>query len=147
MAVVINVLSTFSDAGLQSAQKELDKFAKATETKMKRFGDAAGNIALGIGAGFAGAGAGLLLVGESFDEAFDTIRTGTGATGDALAGLQNDFKAVVSAVPASFGDASQAVTVLNQRLGLTGEPLQQIAGQMLELFALPAPNWAQMLNR
>jgi len=133
MAVVINVLSTFSDAGLQSAQKELDKFAKATETKMKRFGDAAGNIALGIGAGFAGAGAGLLLVGESFDEAFDTIRTGTGATGDALAGLQNDFKAVVSAVPASFGDASQAVTVLNQRLGLTGEPLQQIAGQMLEL--------------
>lgn len=133
MAVVINVLSTFSDAGLQAAQKELDKFTKTTQSKMAKFGDAAGKVALGIGAGFAAAGAGLFAVGQSFDEAFDNIRAGTGTTGDALAGLQNDFKAVVSAVPASFGDASNAITVLNQRLGLTGQPLQILSQQMLEL--------------
>lgn len=133
MAVVINVLSTFSDAGLKAAQKELDDFSKKTQTKLGKFGDAAGKVALGIGAGFAAAGAGLFAVGQSFDEAFDSIRVGTGATGDALSGLQNDFKAVVSAVPASFGDASTAITTLNQRLGLTGQPLQQLSQQMLEL--------------
>lgn len=133
MAVVINVLSTFSDAGLKKAQSELDEFSKKTQKKMGAFGDAAGKVALGLGAGFAAAGAGLFAVGQSFDEAFDTIRAGTGATGDALAGLQNDFKAVVSAVPASFGDASNAVTILNQRLGLTGQPLQTLSAQMLEL--------------
>jgi phage-related minor tail protein len=133
MAVVINVLSTFSDAGLKAAQKELDNFSKSTQSKLSRFGDVAGKVALGLGAGFAAAGAGLFAVGQSFDEAFDSIRAGTGATGDALAGLQNDFKAVVSAVPASFGDASVAITTLNQRLGLTGEPLQQLSEQMLEL--------------
>jgi phage-related minor tail protein len=133
MAVVINVLSTFSDAGLKAAQKELDDFSKKAQTKLGRFGDVAGKVALGIGAGFAAAGAGLFAVGQSFDEAFDSIRVGTGATGEALAGLQNDFKAVVSAVPASFGDASNAVTILNQKLGLTGQPLQQLSQQMLEL--------------
>lgn len=133
MAVVINVLSTFSDAGLKAAQKELDDFSKKTQTKLGRVGDAAGKVALGIGAGFAAAGAGLFAVGQSFDDAFDSIRVGTGATGEALAGLQNDFKAVVSEVPASFGDASAAITVLNQRLGLSGQPLQKMSEQMLTL--------------
>lgn len=86
-----------------------------------------------VGAAAAGAVAGLYAVGSTFDEAYDKIRVGTGKTGEALAGLQESFRNVVSSVPASFEDASTAIADLNVRLGLTGEPLESIAGQMLNL--------------
>ena len=86
-----------------------------------------------VGAAAAGAVAGLYAVGSTFDEAYDKIRVGTGKTGAALEGLQQSFRNVVSSVPASFEDASSAIADLNTRLGLTGEPLESIAGQMLNL--------------
>ena len=87
---------------------------------------AIGGAAVGIG--------GLLYgVGASFDDAFDQIRVGTGATGDALADLQQSFKDVASNTPASFGEVSTAITDLNQRLGLTGQPLEDLATQFLNL--------------
>lgn len=89
-------------------------------------------IGLGITAGIGLALAGLKLGGE-FDEAFDTIRVGTGATGEALAGLEEDFRAVFGSVPTSMGPAATAIADLNRRLGLTGTPLQDLAGQFLEL--------------
>jgi len=133
MAVVLNVISTFNDKGLKSATNELDKFSKATTEKLSTTTKAMGAVGFGILAGAGAVGAGLYQIGSSFDEAFDAIRTGTGATGPALEALQNDMKAVASAVPASFADAGAAVTGFNQKLGLTGEPLQLLSEQALEL--------------
>lgn len=89
---------------------------------------AGGLLAGGIAAGFAA-----FKIGETFDTAFDEIRIGTGATGEELAGLQEDFKAVFGSVPTDAGLASQAITELNQRLGITGGQLQGTAQQFLEL--------------
>lgn len=86
-----------------------------------------------MGAGFAALGGAAFALGTKFDDAYDKIRVGTGATGEALNGLQGDFKAVVSTVPATFEDASTAITTLNQKLGLSGEPLQSLSEQMLQL--------------
>jgi phage-related minor tail protein len=96
------------------------------------FGIAAKGAMAGLGAAVAGV-AGLAKLGESFDGAFDTIRTGTGATGKSLERLQDDFKTVFSSVPVSMGDASTAIADLNKRLGLSGKPLQRISTQMLNL--------------
>jgi TP901 family phage tail tape measure protein len=90
----------------------------------------AGTAAIGVGA--AGA-AGLFKIGSDFDSAFDAIRVGTGATGDALAALQDDMKSVLKEVPASIGDTGQAIADLNTRLGLSGEPLQELTAQFLNL--------------
>jgi TP901 family phage tail tape measure protein len=133
MAVVLNVISTFNDKGLKSATNELDKFSKATTEKLGTTTKAMGAIGFGILAGAGAVGVGLYQIGSSFDEAFDAIRTGTGATGPALEALQNDMKAVASAVPASFADAGTAITMFNQKLGLTGQPLQLLSEQALEL--------------
>ncbi len=75
----------------------------------------------------------LAKVGSDFDAAFDTIRVGTGATGQALEGLKADFREVARSVPADFGMVGTAISDLNTRLGLTGEPLQQLSTQMVEL--------------
>ena len=89
---------------------------------------------VGVMAGVAVAiGVGLFKVGREFEDAFNTIRVGTGATGDDLEGLKDDFKAVVRDVPTDFDTASTAIADLNTRLGLTGPELQERAKQFLEL--------------
>lgn len=79
------------------------------------------------------AGAALLKVGADFEAGLATIRTGTGKTGAALEALDRDMKAVLATVPQGVGDVSTAIADLNTRLGLTGEPLQAMAKQMLDL--------------
>ena len=89
-------------------------------------------IALAIGAAV-GAGLAAVNIGGDFDKAFDTIRVGTGAVGDDLEGLKDDFREVFASVPVAMGPASEAVADLNTRLGLTGQPLQDLATQFLNL--------------
>lgn len=92
-----------------------------------------GSSLAALGAGVAaGIGAALYKVGETFDEVTDTIRTGTGATGEALDGLVDVAKRVGSTTPAEFSKIAPVVADLNTRLGLTGEDIETVAKQVLE---------------
>jgi TP901 family phage tail tape measure protein len=83
--------------------------------------------------GVVAVGAGLIAVGTSLDEAYDKIRTQTGATGVELDALKTSFETVSSTVPADMGSVSDAIATLNQTLGLTGPELETVATQMLNL--------------
>ena len=72
-------------------------------------------------------------LGSQFDEAADAIRIGTGATGDALDGLLDDFDEIYKSVPTTMEDASKAIADYNTRLGLTGPQLQEISKQALQV--------------
>lgn len=94
-------------------------------------------------AGAVGAGTALLAVGklafeagQEFDAATDTIVTKTGATGQALAGLQENFKAVFTSIPTDAATASSALAELAARTGATGLPLQEMTKQLLEATRL-----------
>lgn len=111
----------------------LDKTLSGTTKAIGAFGKAAV-------AGLAAAGGALVGVGKfafdsavQVDEAMDTIRIGTGATGDALAGLGDSFKTVFKGVPASAEDAGTAIADLNTRTGATGKALEELAKQSLLL--------------
>lgn len=82
--------------------------------------------------GAAAAGKALYDLGGRFDEVQDTIRVGTGATGDALTGLVDVAHNVATSVPTSFEAAGSTVADLNTRLGLSGDTLQTVASQYLE---------------
>jgi TP901 family phage tail tape measure protein len=86
-----------------------------------------------VGVAAAAAGKALYDIGGEFEHANNIIRAGTGATGKHLKKLEDDFKSVVSHVPASFEEAATAVTELNKRLGLSGKPLRERSHQFLEL--------------
>lgn len=62
-----------------------------------------------------------------------TIRTQTGATGDALKGLAGNMKNVGKGVPESFTEVGGAIAQLNVKLGLSGTPLEKMTTQMLNL--------------
>jgi len=101
-----------------------------------KFGKLGTAAAVGVGAiaiGAVAAGKALYDIGEQFDDAYDRIRTGTGATGKELGRLKADFQAVFATVPSDTETVSTAITKLNQRLDLTGKPLQRMAANMVEL--------------
>jgi len=105
-------------------------------TKLGKMGKVGG---LAIGGALAAAAGGAVVtkalygLGKEFDTAFDRIRVGTGATGKRLEGLKKDFKGVAKEVPNDLSEVGDAIADLNQRLGLTGKPLQAMARNMLDL--------------
>jgi len=102
-----------------------------TSGLLSKFGGIAGTAALGIAGAVAGAAAGIgkfaFDSAQNFDQAMDTIRVGTGATGETLADLGESFRAVFTNVPASAEDVGVAIADLNTRTGATGDQLETLA--------------------
>ncbi len=88
-------------------------------------------IAATLGAAAVGVGKALFDIGSEFDSMSDTIRASTGATGEALEGLEASAKKVATTVPTSFEQAGTTVADLNTRLGLTGDELETVAEQVI----------------
>jgi phage-related minor tail protein len=85
-----------------------------------------------VGMGVA-AGAGLVAVGDTLDEVFDTIRVGTGATGPALDGLKTSFKNVAGTVSADLTETGSVLADFNTMTGATGEHLEGLTKTFLDL--------------
>lgn len=122
--------------GALAAMGAVDAKAGGLGGKFSMLGTAAAAGFAAVGAAAVAGGAALYAVGSSFDSAYDTIRIKTGATGQELEGLRDVFRGVVRDVPTSFGDASSAISGLNQRLGLTGPELENVAEPLLDLTRL-----------
>lgn len=90
---------------------------------------AAGITAVGTAA-VAGAKAAIDL-GQSFEQASNTIRVGTGATGEALDDLNKSFDEVYKSVPTTMEAASQAIADWSTRLEVTGDTLETLSKQSL----------------
>lgn len=80
----------------------------------------------------AGLGKGLYEVGATFDDVNDTIRVGTGASGEALQGMVDIAKRIGRSVPVEYSKIGSVVADLNTRLGLSGDTLEKVASQYLE---------------
>jgi TP901 family phage tail tape measure protein len=103
-----------------------------SSSQWSKMGKAAG-VAVGAGIAAGGAAKALYEIGEAFDDAYDTIRVKTGATGKEMRKLEQSFRDVVGTVPVDFETASTAVANLGQRLDQTGKPLTRLAKQMSAL--------------
>ena len=142
-AAVLNILVNAQTGTAQAQLTALDARLKKTAATatgtsgaMSKFGKgglaAAGGFAA-LGAAAVVAGKQLYDVGKELDTAYDTIRTGTGATGKQLEMLKRDFRSVAKQVPDDFKQTGTAIADLNTRLGLTQKPLRIMARDMLNL--------------
>ena len=145
---------------IAKTEQELKGFEsqlKATGTASKSLGDKlndAGKKMQSIGSTMtkyitvplAAAGAGMVAMGAKFDDSFDKIRIGTGATGKALEGLNKDFRAVAKTVPSSFDEISTAIADYNTRLNLSGEALQKLSTQTLNLARITEMDLSKIIE-
>lgn len=104
--------------------------------KLAKFAGGVGRVGAGLTAGvtlpLVAVGAAALKSAMTVDEAYDTIQAGTGATGKELQGLQDSFGAVAAKTPSDMNAVAESITMLNQRLGLTGPTLEKLSQQVLE---------------
>lgn len=132
MQAVVNLAGSI-DPSLGKAIEQAQKKISGLNMKALAVGAAVGGIAVATGKAVIEAGKYMKDLGASFDDAADAIRIGTGATGDALDGLLDDFDAVYKSVPTTMEDASKAIADYNTRLGLTGPQLQEISKQAIQV--------------
>jgi phage-related minor tail protein len=144
VAVLRNVVVKIG-ADISELQKGLDDASKSLNKAGKSLTSIGGTLTKGLTLPIAAATTGILKLGMDFDNAFDKIRVGTGATGDALEELKDDFKAVYSSVPAGMADVSTAIANLNTRTGLAGKPLQELSAQMLNLSRITGEDLSGMI--
>ncbi len=127
--------------------KTVDKLSKKLGGLGSKLGSAIRKGALVGGAALAGLAVAAVKFGGDFNAAFNTIAQGTGATGEALKGLKGDFKAVLAGVPDDMGKVSSAIADVNTMLGLSGEPLQAVTKQFLDLARVAGVDSAALIDK
>lgn len=132
LQAIVEIAGSVSPTLQQAVSETADKLDKVN-LKAAAVGAACAAGAVAVGKAAVEAGKYLVDLGSQFDEVQDAIRIGTGATGDALDSLMEDFDAVYSSVPTTMEDAGKAIADYNTRLGLTGEALQGISVQAIQV--------------
>lgn len=120
-------------SGLTQMGKTFEGIGSKMKTVGEGFSSVGKTLSMSVTAPIVAVGTGLYKLATDFEKANNTIRIGTGATGESLKGLENDFKAVYTTVNTTMSDASQVIADLNTRTGLSGESLQELSTQMLRL--------------
>jgi len=127
-------------AKIDEFKKRMDEVASRLEATSKRFEsvgkkmtDMGKTMSMRVTAPIAAVGTAAFAAANDMDKAMKTIRAGTGATGDALVALNKDFQAVFKQVPQGADVVSSTLADLNTRTGLTGQALQNLTKQTLDL--------------
>jgi len=118
--------------------------ASATQIKMSQLGS---KMTKSLTLPLVGVGVAAVASAVSVEKGLNVIRIGTGATGEALEGMQDIMRNVSKEVPQGFEEVGTAVADLNTRLGLTGEPLEKMTKQMLDLARVTDTDVATVIRQ
>lgn len=128
---------------LKSLTKEMHSFGsvagqklQAVGASMKELGGKIQNVGkeltTKVTAPILALGTASVMAFKEVDSAFDIVVAKTGATGDALKGMEEQVKSIAETMPVSFEDAGTAIGEVNTRFGVTGEQLDEISRQFLK---------------
>lgn len=132
---------------LEALEKQAASAASVLGTKMQEAGkkvqEVGGKIS-GIGksmsthvtAPIVAIGAASLAAFNEVDEGLDIIVEKTGASGDALADMQERAKRIATQIPTDFQTAGSAIGEVNTRFHLTGDALEQLATKFIKFSSL-----------
>lgn len=123
------------DFGSVAAQK-----FEAVGQKIKEVGDKITGIgtslSMKVTAPLTAVGAGAIASFKEVDAGLDTVITKTGASGDALADMQERVKNLATSIPTDFQTAGDAIGEVNTRFGLTGDELEDLSGKFIKFAQL-----------
>lgn len=131
-------LAKHRDEAQQTADKmkDLGERVEGAGKKMKDAGDSMTDVGArmtaGVTAPILGAAAAARSAWEEVDEGMDTIVSKTGASGEALAGLEESFANVAKTTKFDMATVGNAIGEVNTQFGLTGEALDSATTLMLK---------------
>lgn len=121
----------YNDFGSVSAQKiaAAGKQVEEFGGKVSKVGD---GLTKGVTVPLMAIGTAGVAAFKELDAALDTVATKTGATGDALADMQDRAKSIAETIPTDFQTAADAIGEVNTRFGVTGDELEKLSTQFVE---------------
>lgn len=130
--------------GLKDEMKDFGSVAaqqiKAAGDKVKELGDKMQKVGTAMTKYVTGpivaVGAASVAAFNEVDEGMDIIVKKTGATGDALKGLEEAAKNIATSIPTDFRTAGEAVGEVNTRFGLTGKALEDLSAKFVKFADL-----------
>lgn len=135
------------EQALDSLKKQAKDFGSVASQQFKLAGDKVkevGDKISGVGtamsthvtAPIVAVGAASLAAFNEVDAGADAIVKRTGASGDALAGMQAQMEKIATTIPVGFEEAGNAIGEVNTRFGLTGDELGGLTQMFLEFAAV-----------
>ena len=122
--------------------KNLEKAAADSNVTLTNIGEAFGNVGdklttvgtklTTVSAGIVGVGTASVAAAKDLDSGYDTIITKTGASGEALEGLQETANNVYGSMAVDMDDVGIAIGEVNTRFGATGTELETLSTQFLQ---------------
>ena len=122
--------------------KNLEKAAADSNVTLTKVGEAFGNVGdklttvgtklTTVSAGIVGMGTASVAAAKDLDSGYDTIITKTGASGEALEGLQETANNVYGSMAVDMDDVGIAIGEVNTRFGTTGTELETLSTQFLQ---------------
>lgn len=130
-----NLEKKYKDFGSVGAQK-----IKAVGDKMQELGegmkDVGGKLTKYVTGPIMALGAGSMASWKEVDNALDIVTKKTGASGDALAEMQQQVRDIATSMPTTFEDAGTAIGEVNTRFGLTGDALKELSEDFLKFASI-----------
>lgn len=132
-----------AEQSLEGLEKQAKDFGSTFKQQMEQAGAKVGEfggkvetvgegLSKGITAPVLAVGAASQVAFNEVDTALDTIVAKTGATGDAMDGLEASFRTVYGNLPVDAQAAGEAVGEVNKQFSLTGEALERSSDQVLK---------------
>lgn len=116
-------------AGVGKAQAQTKSFGASFAASMSKLKVPI----LAVGAALAGIGIAAFKAADDTQKAYNTIRIGTGATGEALEDLTQQFDDLKGVVVGTNDEIAGALTALNTLTGATGDELEELTGKVLDV--------------
>lgn len=120
------------NAELESGSAQLKEYAEKVESVSKKASEVGKSMTKNVTAPIVAVGTSSMVAWTEIDEAYDNIILKTGATGDALDGLQDSFDNVYGSFPFDSQEVSEAIGEVNTRFALTGKELEDLSAYMLQ---------------
>lgn len=133
------------NADIAELEKGFAEMEKATQKIGKSMSSAGSILTKGLTLPMAALGGVAIAAAETMDDALDTIRSGTGATGAKLGELEGVFRETFGKLPVSAGAAATAITELTKRTDASGPALAGLAEQVLNVSRLTKEDLGQTI--
>lgn len=134
-----NALKDLEEQAKQSASVLGTQMQQAGE-KIKGVGDKISSVGTGmtktVTAPIVAVGAASVAAFSEVDSALDTVVKKTGATGDAMAEMEEIVKDISTEVPTDFDSVGNAVGEVNTRFGVTGKSLKDLSESFIKFSNL-----------
>lgn len=147
-----------TEGKLKSLEQEYSRFASVTGAQMQAAGaqmqelggkiTAAGQaVTARLTAPIVAMGAASVKAFADVDKGMDAVVKKTGATGDALNEMKDSAKNLATSIPTDFQTAGNAVGEVNTRFDVTGQQLENLAGQFVKFSKLNNTDVTQSIDK